>query len=114
MTPVNEVDFDPVGMSARSVSGTDVVTPSGVLSCTEADRSPGWAGSGASTVTVRLAPGGMVSVSSSARPWRGESAVGDEDWDGPLQPDALGRGEYGRQGAHPRECTSHGPELPAP
>src|SRR5205809_201923 len=106
MTPVNEVDLDPVGMRARRVSGTEVVTPSGVLSWTEADRSPGWAGSGASTVTVRLAPGGMVSVSSSARPWRVKSDVVNENMIGPLKPDVLATAKYAVQVPNAGKCTS--------
>ncbi len=47
------------GTIDRRVIGTEVTSPLPVLSCTDADTSPGWDGSLVLTKTVRVAPAGI-------------------------------------------------------
>ncbi len=57
-TPVKVVSCG--GTIDRSVIGTEVTRPDAVLSCTDADTSPGWDGSLAATNTVRVPPAGIT------------------------------------------------------
>src|SRR5262249_28519740 len=89
MTPENEFDLAFVGISARAVTGTDAVTPSGVLSWTEALTSPGWAGSGVLTVTVLLSPAARTSFDGLTLPYEVNADDVTEYWIVPLNPDDL-------------------------
>ena len=55
MAPENVVSCG--GTIARSVIGTDIGCPADGVNCTEADRSPGEAGSRVCTVNVPVCPG---------------------------------------------------------
>src|SRR4051812_14294209 len=67
ITPVKVVLW--AGITARSVIGTEVVSPPSVVSWTDADTSPGWFGSLVLTNTVPVPPGSRIRVDGEADPW---------------------------------------------